>query len=55
MALFPEQEWTHLVEVMLEWFRTDLYSDLTVKQCGEPSQVLKFVPDYVIANSVDVY
>ena len=55
MALFPEWERTYLVEIVLEWSRTDLDSELTVKQCEEPSLALKLIPDCVIAGNVDVY
>lgn len=55
IALSPEREWTYLVEILLEWSRTDLDSELTVKQCGEPSLALKLVPDCVIVGNVDVY
>lgn len=35
MVLSPEQEWTCLVEILLEQSRRDLNSELRVKQCGK--------------------
>lgn len=45
MALSTEQEWTYLVENLLEWSRADLDSELRVKECGEPNPAHKLVPD----------
>lgn len=55
MVLSPEQEWTCLVEILLEQSRRDLNSELRVKQCGKRNLALKLFSDHVITGNVDVY